>query len=314
LLEPFNLNDVGIAMLVAKTIRQIRDALRAGRARGEVIGFVPTMGAWHEGHVSLARAARGECDLVVVSIFVNPTQFGPGEDYQRYPRPIESDLQVCRSVGVDLVFNPSVEQMYPDDTLTTVRVSKLTETLCGPARPGHFEGVTTVVAKLFNIVQPNVAYFGQKDAQQALVIGKMIGDLDFPITLRVCPTVRAPDGLALSSRNEYLSDDDRKRALCLSKALNRAREMVRSGQIETKAIIDRMHEIIASARPARIDYISIVNPQTMAPVDRIDGPVMIAAAVVIRSVRLIDNIILDAGGDEIIIEGLFVNPKDVEQV
>jgi len=192
-------------MEIAKTIESVRSLVKAARSRGKKIGFVPTMGALHIGHISLIEAAVKTCDFVVVSIFVNPTQFGPGEDLEKYPRPIDADLEICRKGGVNVVFAPTAEQMYPAENLTWVDVEKLTEPLCGQSRPWHFRGVTTVCAKLFNIVAPDIAFFGQKDAQQAIVIKRMAADLNMPLEIVICPTIRQPDGLAVSSRNQYLT-------------------------------------------------------------------------------------------------------------
>lgn len=300
-------------MLVVEQIGEVREALKAARTKGEVIGFVPTMGALHAGHLSLVRAAREECECAVVSVFVNPIQFAPGEDCDQYPRSITRDLDQCRSAGVDLVFNPPVDEMYGTQRVTAIGMSKLTDTLCGAHRPGHFEGVMTVVAKLFNIVQPDVAYFGQKDAQQALVIRRMVTDLDFPIRVRVCPTVRDPDGLALSSRNAYLSDDERTRALCLSKALGEARGLVRSGEKNAETITARMREVIESGRPEHIDYVDIVDPLTMSRVTTVDRPVLVAVAAKIGAARLIDNILLDVNSSEIIIDDLSDTSADAEK-
>jgi len=291
-------------MISVEKIAEVRRILQPVRSRGETIGLVPTMGALHEAHIELIRAARDECDFVVVSIFVNPIQFCPGEDYQRYPQPIEDDLGKCRKEGVDLVFNPSADEMYGGERFTTVHVAKLTETLCGAFRPGHFDGVTTVVAKLFNIIQPDVTYFGEKDAQQAIVVRKMIADLDFPITFRICRTVRDSGGLALSSRNDYLDNSQRRQARCLYKSLIQAQQMIRAGERKPKSIIDRMRDIIESAGPATIDYVSIVDPHTLRDVDRIDGPVLIAVAAKIGPARLIDNFLLDADGAEITLQDL----------
>lgn len=293
-------------MLTAETIAEARRAVRTARGQGRRVGLVPTMGALHEGHLSLMAAARAECEFVVVSIFVNPIQFGPNEDYQRYPRPIEQDLAACREAGVDLVFAPSAGEMYRQERLTSVVVRGMTEGLCGRQRPGHFEGVTTVVAKLFNILDPDAAYFGEKDAQQALVLRKMVVDLDFPIAMRFCPTVREADGLALSSRNAYLSADERERALCLSRGLEAGRRMIAEGRTEAAAIAAAMRRIIEAAEPEKIDYIEIVDPHTLGPVARVAGPVLMATAVRIGSTRLIDNILVDSQGNKIRMNDLFL--------
>jgi pantoate--beta-alanine ligase len=278
-------------MLTATTVDQVRQAVKQARADGLRIGLVPTMGHLHEGHLSLIRAARLDCPYIVVSIFVNPTQFVAGDDYQTYPRTPETDLDACRTENVDLVFAPNAEQMYHHQPLTTVQVAKLAETLCGAHRPGHFDGVTTVVAKLFNIVQPDAAYFGQKDAQQVVVIEKMAADLFFPVQIVVCPTVRGPDGLALSSRNDYLSDQQRKQATSLSTALQSAADQIAQGQRSADTLIELMRTQITAAGPCRIDYISIAHPETLEPIEQITGPVLLAAAVRIGQARLIDNIL-----------------------
>lgn len=280
-------------MEVADKIAKVREFLRPIRQQGKSIGFVPTMGALHDGHLALIKRAREETECVVVSIFVNPLQFCPNEDYDKYPRRLEEDLRLCENSGVDLVFSPSVEEIYPREQLTIVSVRKLTETLCGRSRPGHFDGVTTVVTKLFNIVQPDIAYFGQKDAQQAVVIKRMVEDLNFPIEIVVVPTVRDEYGLALSSRNEYLSPEEKIQARSIYMALKTAEEKIKEGEKDAHVIIDTMRQIIESAGPFRIDYISIVELETLQEVDRIDSlPVMVAVAVYIGKARLIDNIII----------------------
>lgn len=281
---------------IARDIASTRAAIIAARQAGRTIGLVPTMGALHQGHISLVEAAKRDGTYVVVSIFVNPTQFGPNEDFARYPRDEAGDVRKCEQAGVDLVFVPPVEQMYPPDAVTTVHVAKLTDTLCGPCRPGHFDGVATVVAKLFDIVQPDRAYFGQKDAQQLAVIRRMTRDLNLPIEIVGCPTVREPDGLALSSRNAMLSADERRRAPALHRALCDARDRIASGERDAQQLTNHMARIIGEARPAQIDYISIVDPDTMQLVERIDGPVLIALAVRIGHTRLIDNLVVAPPG------------------
>lgn len=285
-------------MLVLNKISDVREAQKAVRSRGQRTGLVPTMGALHDGHLSLIQAAKRECGYTVVSIFVNPTQFGPGEDFDRYPRPIESDLEKCRREGVDVVFNPPPEEMYPADPVTTVQVAKLTDKLCGEFRPGHFAGVATVVTKLFNIVQPDAAFFGQKDAQQALVIRRMIQDLNIPVALRVCPTVRSESGLALSSRNHYLGEGELAQAACLYQALQEARTLLKKGVRDSAEILSALRRRIEQAGPCRIQYLSIVDPDTLQEVDTVDRPVLIALAVKIGQTRLIDNIIVDADGND----------------
>jgi len=274
---------------------RLRDHLKQVRLGGGTIGFVPTMGAIHQGHCSLMRAARAECDQLVVSIFVNPTQFGPGEDYQCYPRPLQDDLAACEAEGVDTVFCPSADEMYPEGAVTTVSVAGLTEGLCGAHRPGHFDGVTTIVTKLFNIVQPDIAYFGQKDAQQAAVLRRMTGDLMWPIEIVVCPTVREPDGLAMSSRNAYLTPQQRKQARCLYAALEYARQQIATGQKDAAQLIAQMRKRIEQAGPCSIDYIEIVDANRLTPKSEVRGKCLIALAVKIGSSRLIDNLIVDAG-------------------
>ncbi len=280
-------------MKITKTIESVKDLVKAARAEGKKIGLVPTMGALHIGHVSLIEAARKQTGFVVISIFVNPTQFGPGEDFKKYPRPIEDDLEICRKAGVDVVFAPTAEQMYPSENVTWVNVEKLTETLCGRSRPGHFRGVTTVCAKLFNIVNPDMTFFGQKDAQQSVVIKKMVADLNMPLEVIVCPTVRDPDGLAVSSRNKYLTGQQRKDATLIYKSLQKCRQLVESGTVDTEPIITQMRTILERASSIEIEYISIVNPETLEAVSRIDRQVLAAIAVKIGSARLIDNILVD---------------------
>ena len=282
-------------MIIAKTIAETRKVISHGRAACKSIGLVATMGALHEGHMSLIGRCRSECDYTVVSIFVNPTQFGPNEDLARYPRTFDGDCQMCESNGVDLIFAPDDKEMYPGENLTWVDVDKLSAHLCGASRQGHFRGVCTVVAKLFNIVQPDFAYFGEKDAQQLAIIGRMISDLNIPVEIRSCPTVRAEDGLALSSRNKNLDPQQRKQACCLYQALNKARALIRAGQVESSVIIEAMAEVIARQPQAQIDYISIVDSNLLQPIKQIDRPVLIALAVRVGGTRLIDNIIIDPG-------------------
>lgn len=281
-------------MEVAKTIQTVRSLVKAARSQGKKIGLVPTMGALHIGHISLIKAAVKKCDFVVVSIFVNPTQFGPGEDFQKYPRPIDADLKICRDEGVDVVFAPTTEQMYPAENITWVNVEKLTEPLCGRFRPGHFRGVTTVCAKLFNIVLPDIAFFGQKDAQQAIVIKQMVADLNMPLEIVVCPTVREPDGLAVSSRNKYLTEQHRRDATCIYKSLQKCREMIDAGVKDTREIINQMRKILHQTTSISIEYISIVDAETLQSLEHVSGKILAAVAVRIGSARLIDNILIDA--------------------
>jgi pantoate--beta-alanine ligase len=282
-------------MKVAKTIESVRNLVKAARSKGKIIGLVPTMGALHIGHISLIEAAVKKCDFIVVSIFVNPTQFGPGEDFEKYPRPLKADLEICRKAGVDVVFAPSPQQMYPGENLTWVNVEKLTEQLCGQFRPGHFSGVTTVCAKLFNIVAPDIAFFGQKDAQQAIVIKQMVADLNMPLEIVVCPTVRQADGFAVSSRNQYLTRQQKKNAPLIYKSLQKCQKLIADGVADSKTIINQMRKILQQAPSIKIEYISIVDADTLQELKKITGKVLTAVAVKIGSTRLIDNIVVDAG-------------------
>jgi pantoate--beta-alanine ligase len=280
-------------MKVAKTIKSVRNLVKAARSKGKIIGFVPTMGVLHIGHISLIKAAMKKCDFVAVSIFVNPTQFGPGEDFEKYPRPLKADLEICRKAGVDVVFAPSPQQMYPGENLTWVNVEKLTEQLCGQFRPGHFSGVTTVCAKLFSIVAPDIAFFGQKDAQQAIVIKRMVTDLNMPLEIVVCPTVRQADGLAVSSRNQYLTRQQKKNAPLIYKSLQKCQKLIEDGVADSKTIINQMRKILQQAPSIKIEYISIVDADTLQELKKITGKVLTAVAVKIGSTRLIDNIVVD---------------------
>jgi pantoate--beta-alanine ligase len=277
---------------VTSTIAATREAVACARSRGLTIGLVPTMGALHAGHASLLHAARRETGYVVTSIFVNPTQFGPSEDFSRYPRPLEHDLEVCTAEGVDLVFNPEATVMYPPDFRTFVEVHELQEGLCGASRPGHFRGVATVVLKLFNIVQPDVAYFGQKDAQQARIIQQMAADLHVPVRLRVCPIVREADGLALSSRNQYLDPEQRRNAPALYRALEEARARIKDGEPDASAIRRFLVARITATPGAQLDYAEIVDADTLRPLDRLRGQILLALAVKFGSTRLIDNMLV----------------------
>ena len=282
-------------MTLIRTIAEMRDALFAPRLDGARIGLVPTMGYFHEGHLSLMRRARFETDVVVVSLFVNPTQFNDISDLDAYPRDEERDAAMAASVGVDYVFAPPVEEMYPPAGLTSVMVSDVTEPLEGAARgPGHFRGVATVVAKLFNIVQPSVAYFGQKDAQQALVIRRMTRDLDFPIRVEVCPTIREPDGLAMSSRNVRLSPDARAQALALKRGLDAAADAIRSGERDAARVERRGRDAMASLG-VEPEYFALVSAENLAPEYRLEGEVLVAVAARVGGVRLIDNEIVRVG-------------------
>jgi len=278
---------------IAKTIARIREYVAQARAAGKTVGFVPTMGALHAGHASLIEAAARRCDYVVVSIFVNPTQFGPGEDLEKYPRPFEKDVQVCERCGAHAIFAPSAEEMYPRKNSTWVTVEKLTEPLCGRFRPGHFRGVTTVCTKLFNIVGADVAFFGQKDAQQATVIRRMVADLNMPLEIVVCPTVREPDGLAMSSRNQYLSPQERSQAPVIYRALQRCGEMIKAGEQNAAKITEGMSEVLRQVPALQVEYVSIVDAESLEPCDRVRGQVLVAVAARLGSTRLIDNIRVD---------------------
>jgi pantoate--beta-alanine ligase len=280
-------------MQVAETVSAVRRFLTPLRRGGKSIGMVPTMGALHVGHLSLIAAARRACDVVVVSIFVNPTQFGPQEDLEAYPRPLEADLQQCRAAGVDLVFHPPVHEMYPSMNQTWVRVEGITEPLCGRRRPGHFQGVTTVCAKLFHIVQPDQAFFGQKDAQQALVIRRMVADLNVPLEIVVCPTVREEDGLAVSSRNTYLTPEERAQAPTIYRSLQACRERMLAGERNRRTLERTLHEDLAEVAGARIDYAAILEAESLKPLESVRGRVLVAVAVQLASARLIDNIVVD---------------------
>ena len=276
-------------MLVINTPLKISNVLALKRKQGKRIGFVPTMGALHDGHLSLIRSACKENDIVVVSIFVNPKQFGPKEDLKKYPRPLSKDLAFCRKEEVDFVFYPKPSDMYLDDFSTYVEVKGLSGLLCGKSRPGHFSGVATVVAKLLNIIQPNTLYLGAKDAQQVLIIKKMIADLNIPVKVKVVPTVRERDGLALSSRNLYLNKNERVDALVLSQAINLAKILIKNGARDSKRIISRMQELIKKKKSAKIDYIEIVDSHNLKPLNKISGSYLIALAVWFGKTRLIDN-------------------------
>jgi pantoate--beta-alanine ligase len=277
---------------VAATSAAVREATAAARRRGQSVGLVPTMGALHEGHASLIRAARAETGFVVVSIFVNPSQFGANEDFGRYPRSLGCDLEVCGRELADLVFAPDASAMYPPGFRTWVEVQGFQDVLCGASRPGHFRGVATVVLKLFNIVQPDVAYFGQKDAQQARTIQQMVRDLDLPVRLRICPIVRAADGLALSSRNEYLDPDQRRHATVLHDALQEARARVEGGERDAAVVQRALAARLAAAPGALVDYAAVVDLDTLQPLSRLREQVLIAVAVRFGATRLIDNVLL----------------------
>ncbi len=280
-------------MKIVKTIPRLRQLVAAQRIKGRGIGLVPTMGALHQGHLSLIRLAKRTSEFVVVSIFVNPAQFGPKEDLKKYPRELQRDAALCSTAGADLIFAPRVQDVYPDDYRTYVTVERLTDGLCGASRPGHFRGVATVVSKLFNMVRPDVAVFGQKDAQQAAVIRQMARDLDFPVKFVVGPIVREKDGLAMSSRNAYLTPAERAQAPALYHALNLAKWLARSGRREAGMVKREMTKMLAREAPlGEVDYIGIVDNRTLEPVKKITGDTLVALAVRFSSARLIDNIII----------------------
>lgn len=280
-------------MRTYNTISGIREFVRQARSDGKRIGFVPTMGCLHEGHLELMRRARERCGAVVVSIFVNPTQFGPNEDFSRYPRDLERDGAMAAGAGVDALFNPSVEEMYPPGACTFVDLERITEKLCGLSRPGHFRGVATVVTKLFNIVRPDTAFFGQKDAQQALVIRRMVEDLDLDIEIITVPTVREADGLAMSSRNIYLEPEERRAALVLSRSLIGAQKTVQAGERDVAAIRRIVTGMIAGEPLAVTEYAEIYSYPDLEPVATLQGPALLALAVKIGRTRLIDNTVLE---------------------
>ena len=274
-------------MQVTKTVEETRKQIKQWKKEGKTIGLVPTMGFLHEGHASLIRKCREQNDIVVVSDFVNPTQFGPNEDLEAYPRDFERDSKLCESLGADLIFAPSPEDMY-HDPYAFVSIDTLSETLCGKTRPIHFKGVCTVVTKLFHIVAPDRAYFGEKDAQQLAIIRKMVKDLNFDIEIVGCPIVREEDGLAKSSRNTYLNDKERQAALCLSRAVKTGKEVIYTGA-DAKEVLNPMKAIIEAEPLARIDYVMMVDALTMQPIEKADRDVLVAMAVYIGKTRLIDN-------------------------
>ena len=280
-------------MNVAYTVKEVREQVKAWKKEGLSVGLVPTMGYLHEGHASLMKKAVEENDRVVASVFVNPTQFGPTEDLESYPRDFDKDCALCESIGVNLVFHPEPEEMYAPDFCTWVDMDVLSKTLCGKSRPIHFRGVCTVVSKLFNIVTPDRAYFGQKDAQQLAIIRRMVRDLNMDIEIVVCPIVREEDGLAKSSRNTYLNEEERAAALILSKAVFLGQKMAADGETDTAVIKKAMIEKIESEPLAKIDYVEIVDGLSMQPVDKIEGSILAAMAVYIGKTRLIDNFIIE---------------------
>lgn len=279
-------------MKIVKTIGEVRAAVKQWKREGLTVGLVPTMGFLHEGHKSLIARAVRENDRVVVSDFVNPTQFAPNEDFESYPRDIDADAALCESAGASLIFNPEPEEMY-QDALTFVDMNKITKVLCGKTRPIHFSGVCTVVSKLFNIVTPDRAYFGQKDAQQLCVIKKMVKDLNFDIEIVGCPIIREEDGLAKSSRNTYLSAEERKAALCISRALFMGKAMIENGEKSAAAVTDAVKAEIEKEPLAKIDYVELVDFNTLEPTADTSAPILCAAAVYIGKTRLIDNFIIE---------------------
>ncbi|SRR6266567_4362719 len=282
-------------MDIFHTIQSMRAASREARQAGRRLAFVPTMGALHEGHLSLVRAAKVQSEVVAVSIFVNPTQFGPSEDLARYPRPFEKDRALLEQEGVDFLFAPPVEEMYPPGAITYVSVEGMSERLCGKSRPGHFRGVTTVVTKLFHIAEPDVAFFGQKDAAQLAIIRRMVRDLSLPVKIVGCDIVREPDGLAMSSRNAYLDASQRKAALVLHRALAQIQGAFRGGELSSERLIETGMEVFGSEPAARVDYLAIVDPETLDPLTEITRPALVAVAAYLGSTRLIDNVVLRPG-------------------
>ncbi len=280
------------SLRITKTIDDTRAAIAAARVGGLSIGLVPTMGALHAGHLSLLEAARRETGFVVASIFVNPTQFAPHEDLERYPRPIEHDVQVCTEAGVDLIFHPEPAVMYPPGFRTYVEVHEFQQVLCGVTRPTHFRGVATVVLKLFNIVQPDVAYFGQKDAQQARLLQQLARDLNVPVRVTICPIVREADGLAMSSRNQYLDPNQRRHAVVLQRCLEAIRQWIAAGERQAAPLLQLAKDMVAATPGARLDYAEIVAWDNLQPMVELRGQVLIALAVFFGSTRLIDNLLL----------------------
>ena len=276
---------------VITTIPQLRDRVRRARLAERRVGFVPTMGALHAGHRRLMDVARGECDVLIVSVFVNPLQFDRPDDLEQYPRTLENDVDVCAAGGVDMVFAPSMSEMYPSDPVCVIEVGRVADHLCGRFRPGHFRGVATVVMKLMEITQADQAYFGEKDAQQLAVVRRLVEDFNVPIAIVGVPTVREPDGLALSSRNQRLSADERRAAPVLYRALKVAEQLIRSGDGDVAQVEAAARQVIEDEHAVRLEYLQIVEPREVQPVDRIDGPVIAAGAIWVGSTRLIDNVI-----------------------
>lgn len=280
-------------MEITPSIEHVRSCVKNARSQGKSVGLVPTMGALHAGHISLIKSAKQKCDFVVVSIFVNPTQFAPDEDFDKYPRPIEQDAAICEQIGVDLVFNPVTTEMYKTENLTWVDVDKLTQPLCGRSRPNHFRGVTTVCTKLFNITTPDFAFFGQKDAQQAIILKRMVADLNMALKIVICPIVRENDGLAMSSRNKYLSIEERSQALLLYKSLIQGEKLIKQGLRDCAEIKRQISEILSESPLVSVEYIEIVDIETLVNLEQIAEQALIALAVKLGRTRLIDNIIVD---------------------
>ncbi len=277
---------------VATTIAEVRAAVLAARAAGHRIGFVPTMGALHAGHAELVRVAKRQSNFVVVSVFVNPTQFGPTEDFAKYPRTLDDDRRISADAGGDLIFAPSAAEMYPPNAVTFVEVAGLDQVLCGPRRPGHFRGVATVVLKLFNIVRPDVAVFGAKDAQQSIVLKKMVADLNVPVEMVIAPTVREADGLAMSSRNRYLSAAERSEAPKIAFALSQVRDRAQAGETDVAKLEAQLLAAVQAIPGARVDYANILDAENLTPMTTLDRPALAAVAVFLGTTRLIDNLIL----------------------
>ncbi len=279
-------------MIVLATVKEVREYVKNARMAGKTVGLVPTMGYLHEGHGSLVKKSVSECDVTIVSIFVNPTQFAPNEDFEAYPRDLDHDVKLLTACGADAVFHPTADEMYFPDATTTIVPDVLSKNLCGKSRPIHFGGVCTVVGKLFNIVTPDKAFFGQKDAQQLAIIKRMVRDLNFGVEIVGCPIIREEDGLAKSSRNTYLNTDERKAALCLSESVKLGQKMVADGEKSTKVVLDSMIAHIEKEPLAKIDYVQAVDAVTMQDVDEIKGETLFAMAVYIGKTRLIDNFIV----------------------
>ncbi len=280
-------------MRIIESVSEMQQQADMWRGEGKRIALVPTMGYLHAGHLTLMQKARTHADIVVMSVFVNPTQFGPGEDFERYPRDFENDIRLATEVGVDAAFSPEAAEMYPEGYQTYVDVTRVTLPLCGKSRPGHFRGVTTVVNKLFNIVKPHVAMFGEKDFQQLVTIRRMVKDLNMDVEVLGHPIVRESDGLALSSRNVYLTSEQRQEALRLSQSLREAQTLIQSGERRSDVILKRVREILKAGKDMRIDYAELRHPETLEEVSRIDGPTLLALAVFLGTTRLIDNCVLN---------------------